>query len=136
MIEVPSILMIKYVKRTAIEYFKNVYISENQLQEGNLFNGIKQIVDTQINADLTRPIKDEEILKAVFSMHPDKAPEPDGLTPGFYQQHWSTIKSGVCSSIRNFFNTAYLDPNMNATYICLIQKIHHPQNYEELQDHF
>lgn len=55
-------------------------------------------------------------------MNVDKSPDPDGLTAGFYKNHWCTIKSAVVSFIQHFFNTAELDPVL----ICLIPKIEFP----------
>lgn len=41
----------------------------------------------EMNNNLGRPFKDEEIKCAVFQMHPTKAPRPDGVSPMFYQKH-------------------------------------------------
>lgn len=37
------------------------------------------------NAALMLPITLKEVKQAVFSMHPDKSPGPDGLNPAFFQ---------------------------------------------------
>ena len=64
-------------------------------------------------------------------MNVDKAPRPDGLNAGFYKYHWETIKTGVVNYIQYFFNTGYLNPEMNHTYICLIPKIELPTQVKD-----
>ncbi|VFQ60129.1 unnamed protein product [Cuscuta campestris] len=41
------------------------------------------------NRELLRPFCAEEIKSALFAMHPDKAPGPDGLNPAFFQCCWN-----------------------------------------------
>jgi len=41
---------------------------------------------------MNKEISEEEIVAAIWSLHPDKAPGPDGFTIAFYRQHWKTIK--------------------------------------------
>ncbi|XP_020889489.1 uncharacterized protein LOC110230528 isoform X3 [Arabidopsis lyrata subsp. lyrata] len=46
-----------------------------------------------MNQQLTKPVSEEEIFKALSAMNVDKAPGPDGFNAGFYKYHWNTIKS-------------------------------------------
>ena len=41
-------------------------------------------VDDFMNERLCAPITNEEVEQALFMMHPDKSPGPDGFTTGFY----------------------------------------------------
>jgi len=84
-----------------------------------------------MNAALICPFTEEELYQATFNMARDKAPGPDGLNPGFYQDHWSTIRSGVLKFAQSFFETGKIDSEMNHTYICLIQKIDHPMDVKD-----
>lgn len=59
-------------------------------------------------------------------MNPDKSPGPDGMTAGFFQHHWNTIKSGVISYVNLFFEQSILDLKLNQTYLSLIPKIENP----------
>lgn len=45
---------------------------------------MKQITGEE-NEGLIAKITPEEAKEAVFSMHPDKSPGPDGLNPAFFQ---------------------------------------------------
>lgn len=41
---------------------------------------------------LLAPFSKEEFKKAVFQMHPDKAPGPDDLNPAFYRRFWECVE--------------------------------------------
>lgn len=57
------------------------------------------------NAVLTNEISREEVGDALFQMHPDKAPGPDGMTPTFFQRHWKIVGEDIFNLVRNFFAT-------------------------------
>ena len=101
--------------------------------EHDLLNGIPRTVLEEVNASLTRPVTEEEIRKALFAMNPDKSPGPDGMTAGFFQHHWNTIKSGVISYVNLFFEQSILDPKLNQTYMSLIPKIENPLTIKDYQ---
>lgn len=65
------------------KYFSTLFTSE----EG-CARPVLECLDGRINDEqneiLLRPILTEEVKGALFSMHPDKSPGPDGLSPAFY----------------------------------------------------
>ncbi|KAG7558509.1 Reverse transcriptase domain [Arabidopsis thaliana x Arabidopsis arenosa] len=69
----------------------------------------------------------EEIKVACFSIHPDKAPGPDGFSASFYQSNWDTVKEQVTLEIQNFFSSGVLPYNINNTHVRLIPKIKSPK---------
>ncbi|XP_020884672.1 uncharacterized protein LOC110229260 [Arabidopsis lyrata subsp. lyrata] len=81
---------------------------------------IQPKVTEEMNQHLTKPVSEEEIYRALSHMNVDKAPGPDGLNAGFYKYHWNTVKAGVINFIKCFFQSGYLDPALNHTYICLV----------------
>lgn len=52
-------------------------------------------VSTEDNNALTTPFTKDEFHVAMFSMHPDKCPGPDGFCPGFYQHFWSLCSDKI-----------------------------------------
>lgn len=44
---------------------------------------------------LTKPYSSCEVVNAIKSMEPFKAPGPDGFQPLFYQRYWDVVKSNV-----------------------------------------
>lgn len=44
-----------------------------------------------LNASLIYSPTQEEIKKACFSIHPDKAPDPEDFSASFFQTNWDVI---------------------------------------------
>lgn len=58
----------------------------------------QQRVTTADNNALLTPFTLEEFYKAVFSMHPHKAPSPDGLNPAFFQKFCYLIENDIVAA--------------------------------------
>ena len=81
-----------------------------------------------MNTNLTRIVTKHEIKTALFSMNPNKAPGPDGMTPLFFQKFWSIVKSDVVQAIQRFFHLGFMLKSVNHTVVSLIPKIDVPFN--------
>lgn len=93
---------------------------------------VNQVTDIQ-NEALLSEITLAEVKEAVFSMHPDKSPGPDGLNPSFFQSFWSIIGMDVFKFCQDFMNTGELPREVNQTTVCLIPKVKQPQSMTELR---
>uniref|UniRef100_A0A803PW48 Reverse transcriptase domain-containing protein n=1 Tax=Cannabis sativa TaxID=3483 RepID=A0A803PW48_CANSA len=58
--------------------------------------------------ELLRPIEADEVRKALFQMHLDKSPGPDGMTPGFYQKCWDMVGGDVVTQTYDGMECGYL----------------------------
>ncbi|XP_020874084.1 uncharacterized protein LOC110226497 [Arabidopsis lyrata subsp. lyrata] len=81
--------------RVIIDYFDSLFFSDCQEDMDMILQHIQPSVTQEMNEDLVRPISEEELYRAVHQMAREKAPGPDGLNPGFYQDHWPTIRLAV-----------------------------------------
>ncbi|XP_019160043.1 PREDICTED: uncharacterized protein LOC109156647 [Ipomoea nil] len=72
-------------------------------------------------------VDSEGVREAVFSMHPDKSPGPDGLSPAFFQLHWDILGDEVYLFCHNFLDSSQLPTLINETHIVLIPKTKHPE---------
>ncbi|WZZ88076.1 hypothetical protein YC2023_116655 [Brassica napus] len=88
----------------------------------SLMKSFSPIIASDMNNALIRIPDKLEIKKAVFSIHPDKAPGPDGFSASFYQTYWDIIGDDVTTEVGNFFNTSTLDGRYNETHVRLIPK--------------
>lgn len=75
----------------------------------------------QINSILLMPTN-EEITKLMFSLNPNKAPGPDGLTSGFFKASWSLLGAECVNSIQDFFDSGFLPKTTNSTILSLVPK--------------
>lgn len=79
-------------------------------------------VPDELNDRLQESYTMEEISRALFQMHPDKALGIDDFSTLFYQKFWSVIKRDVLDEMMLFLNTGVLDRRLNETIIVLVPK--------------
>ncbi|XP_019166531.1 PREDICTED: uncharacterized protein LOC109162266 [Ipomoea nil] len=115
-----------------VEYFSNLFTSA----EGDVrpvLDCLSTRIDEQQNAALLSDVTAEEVKGALFAMHPDKSPGPDGLSPAFFQMHWSILGPEVVSFVHLFMVTGRLPEHVNDTHIVLIPKCKSPVEMSEFR---
>ncbi|KAJ9541973.1 hypothetical protein OSB04_028479 [Centaurea solstitialis] len=80
---------------------------------------------------MIRPILDDDIRGAMFSIGNDKAPGSDGFSSKFFKATWDIVSSDVLLAIHNFFYRGNLSKEINHTLLCLLPKI---QNASSVSD--
>lgn len=93
-------------------------------------------ISEEQNNMLLDHIENEEVKRAIFSMHPDKSPGPDGMSPGFFQKYWHIVGDDVCQLVQNFFLLGKFENNITNTNIVLIPKKLNPSKMTELRPIF
>jgi len=91
------------------------------------------IVTAEENADLIKPVTDDEIYTAVFQMDPHKTPGSDGFGASFYQDHWDIVREQLCVAIKDFFHSEKLLKEVNHTFITLIPKVANPETIAQFR---
>ncbi|XP_027090153.2 uncharacterized protein [Coffea arabica] len=114
-----------------IDYFQEIFTTENPVDFVEILQGVPQTITSDMNRRLTRPITEQEIRQAVFSMQPNKSPGPDGMPPYFFQKFWQTVKSDIVNAVQSFFHSGYLLKSINETLISLIPKTESPISITE-----
>lgn len=64
-------------------YFENLFITSSPQDRQELLDKVPRTISESMSRSLTKPIADLEIKQALFSMHPNKAPGPNGITLSF-----------------------------------------------------
>ena len=82
-----------------------------------------------MNSALTTAYSQEEVKKALFMMHPDKSPGPDGFTAAFYQRHWELIGNDISTAVLAFLNGGDMTDVVSSTILVLIPKVRNPQDF-------
>ncbi|XP_026428985.1 uncharacterized protein LOC113324926 [Papaver somniferum] len=107
---------------------KNIY-QTNDSSIHQIFSSImKPKINQQDNISLCSIPEEEEIREALFSMNSWGAPGPDGFPPGFYQNHWSELKTDIDSWVQIVFRDKKFKQEMNHTSISLTPKTKTPKN--------
>lgn len=83
------------ISREAVKFFKNLLSLENIDDFNNISSFIPSLVSPEDNKMLMSPFSLDEVKRAIFAMNPDKAPEPDGFTPLFFQKCWDFVGQDV-----------------------------------------
>ncbi|CAN1803751.1 Transposon TX1 uncharacterized 149 kDa protein, partial [Linum perenne] len=72
-------------------FFKELFTASENQYNSELTRDLPRVVTHEMNVDLTRPVIDEEVRKAVFDLGPNKSPGPDGFSGNFYRQYWDVL---------------------------------------------
>ncbi|XP_019170430.1 PREDICTED: uncharacterized protein LOC109165997 [Ipomoea nil] len=115
-----------------VDYYKGLFTS----QPGDVDEVVVCLgagITARDNAVLERAVSVEEVREAVFAMHPDKSPGPDGFGPGFFQHFWPTVGGEVTRFCQQFLETARLPARANETLIVLIPKKPEPSSMKDLR---
>jgi hypothetical protein len=90
-------------------------------------------VSAEDNVSLVAPVTKEEVRVALFQMHPDKSPGPDGFNPAFYQNFWELCGDEVFVAVKEWLVRGYFPTSLNETNICLIPKCNNPSSMKDFR---
>ncbi|XP_048611438.1 uncharacterized protein LOC125585795 [Brassica napus] len=107
-------------------YFRQIFESSNPEDIAEALSEISPTITGAINEDLTAPVTEWEVKLALFAMHPEKAPGPDGMTALFYHQFWDIVKDDLTRMVNQFLFEGTMAQGLNDTNICLIPKTTKP----------
>ncbi|KAJ1429504.1 Reverse transcriptase domain [Sesbania bispinosa] len=119
------------VENMVLSHFQMVYKSDGPVNFRGCEDAVKRKVTDTINEELMRPITEEEVKKATFSMGAMKAPGPGGLNGLFFQNHWEALKTDVMAVVTDFFITGNLNGELNETLVALVPKILQPERLQQ-----
>jgi hypothetical protein len=99
------------------------------METTSLLENIPNLVSDAENNQLTQDITEEEILKAIWSLEPDKAPGPDGFPIRFYRSFWDVIKWDLKKMLNYTLHKQKIGGATNSTFLALIPKDSNPSNF-------
>ncbi|KAL9671842.1 hypothetical protein QQ045_009415 [Rhodiola kirilowii] len=82
------------------------------------FEMIPKVVTEEMNEALNAPFTEGEVKRALFQIHPSKAPGLDGFSAMFYQRNWEIVGKEVVREVLNCFNNGVLNAELNETPDC------------------
>lgn len=118
--------------RIAKDYFEQIY-STNNPNYDPVISAVKPKLSTEDNNLLLAPFTDKDFKEAVFQMHPDKSPGPDGFNPAFYQKFWTLVGDTVSHECKMWVSQVFFPPHLNDTNITLIPKCDNPISMKDLR---
>ncbi|CAA0817977.1 Unknown protein [Striga hermonthica] len=116
------------IVRQVTTFFHHLFSSRRPTEEK--IRLITENVGCGISSDeaclLDAPFTEKDVLDALMSIDPYKAPGADGFHAIFYQKYWELIKNDVTSVCLNILNNGYSMQGLNDTVIALIPKKKNP----------
>ena len=65
------------------------------LSQANLLSVIHPSISEEENKELEKPITENEIIEAIWTLHPKNSPGLDGFTINFYRVAWDIIEEDL-----------------------------------------
>ena len=117
----------------AVEYFEELFTTTSPSEVDEFLSKVTPDITPQMNQQLLRIAAEDEVREALFMMHPEKAPGPDGMTALFFQHSWHIIKRDLVEMVNDFLMSGEIDTRLNITNICMIPKTERPTRMTELR---
>ncbi|CAM8896820.1 unnamed protein product [Rhodiola kirilowii] len=118
------------------DYFINIFKSQVVPQGARWnheFQHVPKMVSDDMNRQLLAPFTEGEIKRALFQMHPTKAPGLDGYSALFYQTNWDVVSRDIIREVLMCLNNEVINPTLNATLIVLVPKVQKVEKVEQLR---
>uniref|UniRef100_A0A803NTG1 Reverse transcriptase n=1 Tax=Cannabis sativa TaxID=3483 RepID=A0A803NTG1_CANSA len=120
------------LKEVMADYYRELFTASTSNWE-RVIACVDNVVSEDQNVGLTAPVDAAEVRKAVFQMHPDKSPGPDGLNPRFCQKFWEVVGTDVVRLVQHFFMFGEFPDFLKDTNIILIPKKSTPETMSDLR---
>ena len=72
------------IENVAVDYFEGLFCSTTPTEFDSFLEEIVPSISPQMNQKLLRIATWDDVREALFMMHPEKAPGPDGMTSLFF----------------------------------------------------
>lgn len=116
------------ISRIITEYYTDLFTSSSFDGGPTVLKALSPCITNDMNERLIRDPSAAEIKEALFAIHADKAPGPDGFSASFFHSNWSVVGTSIVLEIQRIFASGFLPDSMNTTHIRLIPKIVGPKN--------
>ena len=101
--------------------FQEDRLSDEEVSAEFLVN-IPSLVSIEDNKNLLKSFYEQEVLKVIWAMEPDKAPRMDGFSFHFYRACCHIIKTDLIRMVSSFQKKAKVGGCTNYTFLALIPK--------------
>ena len=116
-----------------LQDFKD-FFTKTQPHQNRTYNiGNHPTIDDLGALSLTKPVTKVEVLDALNTMKPYKAPGPDGFRCIFFKQYWHIIGDDIFQMVQSAFETGNFDPQISDTLIALIPKVDPPSTFKDFR---
>lgn len=83
---------------------------------------IPNLVSTEDNYNLNRPVSEEEVKEVINEMHNGKVPGPNGFNIDFFKASWDIVKKDILDVVEDSKISKTILKALNTSFIALIPK--------------
>lgn len=118
-----------------IDYFTKIFTSNGHSTDdmATVLGCVPTKVTAQMNQSLCAPFTAAEVQQALFDMHQDKSPGPDGMSAFFYQKFWHIIGREVTTAVLDVLNHDANLEDWNDIVVPLLPKTENPPLMKEFR---
>ena len=116
------------IEKELCDHYTELFKSSQPEGLQEILHEVPRTITRQMNEQLIKPVEESEIKLALFSMHPNKATDIDGMSPLFFQQYCQIISVVILNAVNSFFHSSKLLRSVMETIISLIPKVEAPVN--------
>lgn len=120
------------LEETMVDYFSNLFAATNA-ECAPVIDCVTKLVTEDHNTAMLSDVQPKEAKGALFNMHLDKSPGPDGMSPEFFPKYWKVVGEDLINLTQHFFSTGKFDHDITDTNIVLIPKKHDPKGMADLR---
>ena len=117
----------------ATSYFRQIFEASNPEDIEEALSEVSSTITEPMNDNITAPVTEGEVKLALFEMHPEKAPGPDGMVALFYHKFWDILKEDLTLMVNKFIFDGTMANGLNDTNICLIPKTLKPNEMSQFR---
>ena len=110
-----------------LNYFESIFSSDHPESFVESVGAVEKRISVDMNKELLKEFKSEEVWTTLNQMYPTKSLGPDGLSPIFYQKYWDIMGPSVSHCVLQALNSGIMLERINETYIYLIPITKNPQ---------
>eukprot|EP00253_Pinus_taeda_P023717 PITA_23717 len=122
------------IKEAATKHFSKLLTEDKGAEDYlSMLQHMSIKVNQEMNSKLMKEVEEEEVGEAIWSLHPDKAPGPDGFPISFYREYWIMIKKDLLKMIRWVMKKGNMGGFTNSTYLALIPKENRPSSFSRFR---
>lgn len=122
------------IKEAATRHFSKLLTEDKGTEDySSMLQHMPKRVNQEMNIKLMKEVEEEEVRAAIWSLHSDKGPGPDGFPISFYREYWIMIKKDLLKMIRWVMKKGKMGGFTNSTYLALIPKENRPSSFSRFR---
>lgn len=130
-VESQEVKSAKELKKAAHKHFKNLLSTKEEMAEYEDFLQHTKKIKRDQNIEMCKELTEEEVVAAIWSLHLDKAPGPDGFTIEIYRFHWYTTRKDFLRMVKNVLKK--IGSNTKSSYLALVPKESNPSTFNRFR---